>query len=55
MIEILIIFTVCIIGVGVSSYNIGIREGATAMVDQLIAGGTEDPITKQITIVLDPE
>ena len=35
MLEYLLIFSVCIIGVGYSSYRIGIREGSENMLEML--------------------
>lgn len=55
MIETYIIFVICLVGCSLTSYNIGIKIGAEGMIDQLISNGSHDPITKQITIIIDGE
>jgi hypothetical protein len=55
LIEQLIIFAVCIIGVGITSYNIGIRKGAGAMFDSMCALGEKDPNTNEIKITVEAD
>lgn len=54
MVEVLI-FAVCLIGSNIMAYNIGIRTGATGMIDNLLAGGSKDPISGCTTIIIEPE
>lgn len=53
MIELYLIFVVCLVGCAISSYNIGVRTGAEGMIDQMIANGSHDPLTNKITVVID--
>jgi hypothetical protein len=54
-IEMVLIFAVCLIGSNIQAYNIGIRTGATGMIDSLLEGGTKDPKTGCTTIIIEPE
>jgi len=55
MIEQIMIFAFCIIGVGITSYNIGIRKGAETMFDHMCALGVKNPETNDITITVDQD
>ena len=55
VIEMVVIFAICLIGSNIQAYNIGIRTGATGMIDSLLEGGDTDPKTGCTTIIIEPE
>ena len=55
MIVEILIFALCLCGSNIMAYNIGIRTGATGMIDNLLAGGDTDPKTGCTTIIIEPE
>jgi hypothetical protein len=54
-IEMVLIFTICLIGSNIQAYNLGIRTGATGMIDNLLQRGDTDPKTGCTTIIIEPE
>lgn len=50
-----IIFGFCMLGVAITSFNIGIKQGAEGMIDNLILNGSTDPKTGKITVIIDGE
>ena len=55
VIEMVVIFAICLIGSNIQAYNLGIRTGATGMIDSLLEGGNTDPKTGCTTIIIEPE
>jgi len=50
LIEQIILVTLCIIGVGITSHNIGVRTGASAMFDSMCELGERDGDTIKIEV-----
>jgi hypothetical protein len=55
LIEQFLIYLLCVIGVGITSHNIGVRKGAGAMFDSMCELGELDAKTKQIIITVDQD
>ena len=53
MIEQMIVYAICIIGVGITSHNIGVRTGAGRMFDSMCELGELDKKTNKILITVD--
>ena len=45
----------CLLASSIQAYNIGVRVGATGMIDSLMEGGTVDIKTGITTILIEPE
>jgi hypothetical protein len=50
LIEQIILITMCIIGVGITSHNIGVRTGAAAMFDSMCELGDREGNTIKIEV-----